>query len=112
MSTADVTLESPRDIVVPMTRTRVIGGILIGLGVFIVGVFGIGVVGSAHSSLTFNPENLTGTVPWHLGMLTLNTRLSDIIMGLVVCAFGVEVVTRLPRRGVMFRFSLGAVLFF
>jgi len=112
MSTADVAIESTRDIVVPMTRTRVIGGILIGLGVFIVGVFGIGVVSSAHSSLTFDPENLTGTIPWHLGTLTLDTRWSNIILGLLVCALGVEVVTRLPRRGVMFRFSLGAVLFF
>lgn len=112
MSTAEIAIEPTKNIVVPMTRTRVIGGILVGLGVFIIGIFGIGVASNAHSSLTFNPENLSGTAPWNIGTLTLNTRVIDIIIGLVVCAIGGEVIARLPRRGVMFRFSIGAVLFF
>ena len=91
-------------------RTRVIGGILVVLGVLTALVFGVGSVANAHSSLTFNPVNLS-SAPWSIGTLTLATRWTNIAIGLAMAALGVEVIVRQPRRGVMARFGAVAVLF-
>ena len=93
------------------TRTRVIGLLMAVIGLITTFIFGMGSVGSAKSSLTFTPVNLQ-SAPWHLGALTLSTRLCDVIIGLLMIALGVEVVVRHPAKGVMARFGLVAVLFF
>lgn len=93
------------------TRSRVIGLLMAVIGLITTFIFGMGSVGSAKSSLTFTPVNLQ-SAPWHLGALTLSTRLCDVIIGLLMIALGVEVVVRHPAKGVMARFGLVAVLFF
>lgn len=96
----------------PWGRTSVIGALTTLLGIFIAWVFGIGCVGAARTSLTFNPVNSSGTQPWNVGTLTVPSRVTDVVLGLVVVALGVEVLVRRPQRGVMARFGAGAVLFF
>jgi simple sugar transport system permease protein len=80
------------------------------IGVFTVVVFGLGSVARAHSSLTFNPINLVHA-PWHVGTLTVATRWTDVVLGLVMIALATEVFIRQPRRAVMVRFGVVAILF-
>jgi ABC-type uncharacterized transport system permease subunit len=91
-------------------RTGTIGGIIAGVGLFIALVFGTGSSSRSHSSITFNPVNLTSS-PWHVGTLTLPTRAACFVMGAILVAIGAEVFIRRPRRGVMARFSVAAVFF-
>ena len=91
-------------------RTRVIAIIMGLIGVFTVFVFGFGSDARAHSSLTFNPINLANA-PWHVGSLTVGTRWTDVVLGLVMVALAIEMFLRRPRRGVMARFGFVAVLF-
>ena len=92
-------------------RTRVIGGIIGVLGAFIAIVFGIGSAAKAHTSVTFQPVNLSSAVPWHIGTLTLPTRTTCVVMGILLIALGVEVIVRRPARGVMGRFGIAGVFF-
>ena len=94
----------------PSGRTRIISIIMIVIGLLTALVFGLGSAASAHSSLTFTPINLANA-PWHLGTLTLLTRWTNVILGLITVALGAEVFLRQPRRGVMVRFGVVAVLF-
>jgi ABC-type uncharacterized transport system permease subunit len=92
-------------------RTRVIGTIMVVLGALTAVVFGLGSVASAHSSLTFNPVNVSSAAPWSVGTLTLATRWTNLAIGLAMAALGIEIIIRQPRRGVMARFGGVAVLF-
>lgn len=96
----------------PPGRETAIGAIIALLGVFVVWVFGFGAVGRAHSTLTFDPINLSGTVPWHLANLTLSSRWTNVMLGLIVVAVGVEILWRQPRRWITARFGVVGVLFF
>jgi simple sugar transport system permease protein len=91
------------------TRTKVIGGIMIVLAIFVILVFGLGSAAGAHSQLTFDPVNTTDA-PLSLGTLTLLTRWWNLILGLAMLGLGIEVFWRQPRRGVMARFGGVAVL--
>lgn len=91
-------------------RTRVVAVFMALIGAFTVIVFGLGSVARAHSSLTFNPINLVHA-PWHVGTLTVATRWTDIVLGLVMIVLATEVFVRQPRRAVMVRFGVVAILF-
>jgi ABC-type uncharacterized transport system permease subunit len=95
----------------PSSRPKVIALIITVIGVFAVLVFGVGSPSGVHSSLTFNPENLSVAAPWHVGTLTLATHWTNIVLGLVMIALGAEVFFRRPRRWLMARFGLVAFLF-
>ncbi len=94
----------------PVGRTRVIGYIVAGLGLFIVGAFGLGSSGHAHSVLTFTPVNISSNAPWSIGVLTVLTRYWNMALGLIAVAIGVDMIVRRPR-GAMMRFGVAAVLF-
>ncbi|HEV3186882.1 MAG TPA: ABC transporter permease [Acidimicrobiales bacterium] len=91
-------------------RTRVIAIIMGLIGVFTIFAFGLGSESRAHSSLTFNPINLVNA-PWRVGSLTVVTRWTDVVLGVVMVAIAAETYLRHPRRGVMARFGSVAVLF-
>ncbi|MDE3008340.1 MAG: ABC transporter permease [Acidobacteriota bacterium] len=95
-----------------LQRDQVIGLLMVALGLFTAWAFGLGSAGRSHSQFTFNPVNTSGTVPWHLGALTLPTRVSCLLAGALIVAGGVEILWRRPRRALMARFGGGAVLFF
>jgi len=105
------TTKEPALTLAPNRRTRFIAIIMGVIGLFSALVFGLGSVASAHSSLTFNPVNLSSAAPWHVGMLTVATRWTNIGLGVVMMGLGVEVFIRRPRRGVMARFGGVAILF-
>ncbi len=105
-----VALEASRVTTPHDRRTTTIGAIMIGLGLFIAVVFGLVVPSWAHSQLTFDPINTAVHAPWHLGALTVETRWTDTLLGLVAVALGVEVVLRHPRRA-MSRFGATSILF-
>jgi simple sugar transport system permease protein len=91
-------------------RTRVIAVLMAAVALFTIFVFAFGSPANTHSQLTFTPLNLTNA-PWHLGTLTVLTRWTDLLLGLLMLALAVEVYIREPRRGVMARFGFVAVLF-
>jgi len=96
----------------PLGRERVIGAITVILGAFVIWVFGAGASGAARTLITFDPVNLSGTVPWHLGTLIVRSQLSSIVLGLLIVGIGAEILVRRPTQGVMARFGVAAVLFF
>jgi len=91
-------------------RTRVIAILMALVGLFTIFVLGVGCAKGAHSILTFNPLN-TSNPPWHLGQLTVATRWTNIVLGLAMIALAIEVFVREPRRAVMVRFGVVAVMF-
>ena len=91
-------------------RTRVIAVLMALVGLFTIFVFALGSPANTHSQLTFTPLNLTNA-PWHLGTLTVATRWTDLVLGLLMVVLAAEVFLREPRRGVMARFGFVAVLF-
>jgi general nucleoside transport system permease protein len=91
-------------------RTRVIAVLMAVVGVFTIIVFALGSPANTHSQLTFTPLNLTNA-PWHLGTLTVLTRWTDLVLGLLMIILATEVFVREPRRGVMARFGIVAVMF-
>jgi general nucleoside transport system permease protein len=93
-------------------RTVVIGYLMVGVAAFITWAFALGSVSRAHTSLTFDPVNISGSVPWAIGTLTVPTRLTNLLLALVCAALGAEVLVRRPRRGVLARFGVVGVLFF
>ena len=95
----------------PSARTRIIAIIMALLGLFAIFVFGLGSAINAHSTLTFNPVNLSSAVPWSVGALTVVTRWTNIVLGLVIIVLAAEIYVRRPRRGVMVRFGAVAPLF-
>jgi simple sugar transport system permease protein len=108
-ATINEELAAPK--VIPVGRTRVIGYITAGLGLFIVLAFGLGSSGHAHSILTFAPVNISSSAPWSLGNLTVLTRYWNVALGLVAVALGVDMIIRRPPKGAMVRFGCAAVLF-
>ena len=92
-------------------RVRVIAIMMGVLGLFSLIVFALGSPSGAHSSFLFNPVNLSESAPWHVGTLTLNSRLADLLLALVMIGLAVETYVRRPTRGVMARFGAVAVLF-
>ncbi len=97
--------------VVSNRRVRVIAIMMGVLGVFSLFVFAVGSPSNAHSSFLFNPVNLSESAPWHVGALSLNSRLADLVLALVMIGLAVETYVRRPARGVMVRFGGVAVLF-
>jgi simple sugar transport system permease protein len=95
----------------PTGRRRLIGGISIVLGLFIVLVFGFDTVSSAHSQFTFTPVNTSSGAPWSLGALTVLTRWWNVGLGLVAVAIGVETWWRRPA-GALTRIGIVAIIFF
>ena len=91
-------------------RTRVIAVLMAIVGLFTIFVFAFGSPEKSHSQLTFTPLNLTNA-PWHLGTLTVATRWTDLVLGLLMMVLAAEVFVREPRRGVMARFGIVAILF-
>jgi simple sugar transport system permease protein len=91
-------------------RTRVIAVLMAVVGIFTVFIFGFGSGTRAKSSLTFDPINLANA-PVKLGSLTMPVRWTDIVLGLLMIALGTEVFVRQPRRAVMVRFGVVAILF-
>ena len=95
-----------------ISRTRVIGAVITVIGLFTIYAFAMGSASNAHSALTFNPVDLSSHAPWRVGTLTLLTRATNLVLGGLMVALGLEVALRQPRRGVMVRFGVVAVLFF
>jgi simple sugar transport system permease protein len=91
-------------------RITTIGGLILALGLFTAVAFGLVVPSWAHSQLTFTPINSAVHAPWHLGALTVETRWSDTLLGVLAMALGVEVVLRQPRRALS-RFGVASILF-
>jgi simple sugar transport system permease protein len=91
-------------------RTRVIAVLMAVVALFTIFVFAIGSPANTHSQLTFTPLNLQNA-PWHVGTLTVATRGTDLVLGLLMVVLALEVFIREPRRGVMARFGFVAVLF-
>lgn len=91
-------------------RVYAVGVFMALIGLFTLLVFGVGSLAQAHSSLTFNPISVVNA-PWHVGALTLNARWTNVVLGLVILAGAGEVLLRRPRRGLMMRFGVGAMLF-
>ncbi|MBU6496414.1 MAG: ABC transporter permease [Acidobacteria bacterium] len=91
-------------------RVTTIGALMVFLGALMAVVFGLIVPSGAHSQLTFTPLNTAVHAPWHLGALTLDTRWSDTVLGLMAIGLGVDVIVRQPRRALS-RFGLTSVLF-
>ncbi|HUZ41069.1 MAG TPA: ABC transporter permease [Acidimicrobiales bacterium] len=109
MTIAEAPTNSVPKIAIHNTRTKVIGGIMIVLALFVIFVFAFGSSPGAHSQLTFDPVNTTNA-PIRLGTLTVLTRWCNLILGLAMLGLGIEVFWRQPRRGVMARFGSVAVL--
>jgi simple sugar transport system permease protein len=101
----------PLEAVKPSGRTRVIGVMMVIIGLFTLFIFGLNTSSKAHSALTFSPVDITSNAPWHLGTLTLLTLWTNVVLGLIMIAVGAEVLWRQPRRGVMGRFGFVSVLF-
>ena len=95
----------------PVGRTRVIGGIMIAMALFIMWVFAFGTSSKATSIITFNPLNTSGGAPWTLGNLTVPSRLSDVVLALIALGTGIETIVRIPAKRVMARFGFVSVLF-
>lgn len=95
----------------PSGRTKAIAIIMIAIGLFTIFVFGLGSAAAAHSQLTFDPVNSSAHSPWHLGALTVLTRWTNIVLGLIVIGVGIETYLRRPRRAVMARFGGVGILF-
>ena len=95
----------------PVGRTRVIGGIMIAMALFILWVFAFGASSKATSIITFNPLNTSGGAPWTLGNLTVPSRLSDVVLALIALGTGIETIVRIPAKRVMARFGFVSVLF-
>jgi general nucleoside transport system permease protein len=110
VSIASATPTSSEVSVAANGRTRAIGAIMIGIGLFTGLVFALGVSSAAHSGLTFNPVNLSNA-PWHLGNLTVVTRWVNLVIAVLMIALGIEVILHSPRRAVMVRFGVVAILF-
>jgi simple sugar transport system permease protein len=110
VSLLDATKPSNVTSLVKSRRTRVIAVLMALIGIFTVFVFGLGSEARGHSSLSFTPLNLTNA-PWHVGSLTVATRWTDLVLGLVMIAIATEVFIRQPRRAVMARFGFVSVLF-
>ncbi len=112
VSTLDVA--APREVAVvraPVGRRRVIGGLTIVLGLFVMLAFGFGSLAGAHSQFTFTPVNTSSGAPWNLAPLTVLTRWWNLGLGLLTVGLGVETWIRRPA-GALVRFGLGGVLFF
>ena len=91
-------------------RTRVTAILMALIGVFTIIVFGLGSVARAHSQFVFNPINVIHA-PWRIGTLTVATRWTDVVLGLIILALATEMYLRRPRRAVMLRFGMVAIIF-
>jgi simple sugar transport system permease protein len=111
VTTVAATTATLDDVRTPVGRRRVIGALTIALGLFIIVVFGIGSVASAHSVVTFNPINTSSGAPWNVGNLTVVTRWWNVVLGVITLAIGIETWLRRPA-GALARFGAGGVMFF
>jgi len=80
-------------------RTRVIGVIIVVIGLFSLIALGLNTSSRAHSALTFSPVDILTNAPWHLGTLTLLTFWTNVILGLIMIGVGLEVLWRQPGVG-------------
>ena len=95
----------------PVGRRRVIGVLTIVLGFFVLLAFGLGSSGAAHSQFTFTPVNTSSGAPWNLAPLTVLTRWSNVLLGLLTIALGIETWVRRPSAALA-RFGVGGIMFF
>jgi simple sugar transport system permease protein len=95
----------------PVGRSRAIGTLTLLLGAFTTFIFGLGSNPASKSILTFNPTNLTGVIPPHVGELSVPSKATCLILGILIIAVGIEILVRRPAEGLMVRFGGSAVLF-
>ena len=94
MSIAEANAVNEDVVIVPQGRTRAIAIIMAILGLFTIWVFAFGSDTSAHSQITFNPINLGTDAPWLVGTLTVASRWTNLVLGLVMIFAGFLMATR------------------
>jgi ABC-type uncharacterized transport system permease subunit len=92
-------------------RTEIIGFMMVAIGVLTTWIFAIGSVSRARTEIEFDPVNTSGAVPWHLGNITVPTRITCLVLSLLIVALGVEVLWRRPKAPLP-RFGVVAILVF
>ena len=111
MSISEITSGAIEKIKKPAGRSRSIEILTLMLGAFTTIIFGFGCASGTKSILTFNPTNLIGVIPPHLGDLSLPSRTSCLILGILIIAIGLETLIRRPTKALMVRFGGSAILF-
>ena len=111
MSISEITSGAIEKIKKPAGRSRSIAILTLILGAFTTIIFGFGCASGTKSILTFNPTNLTGVIPPHLGDLSLPSRTSCLLLGILIIAIGLETLIRRPTKALMVRFGGSAILF-
>jgi len=111
MSISEITSGAIEKIKRPAGRSRSIAILTLILGAFTTIIFGFGCASGTKSILTFNPTNLIGVIPPHLGDLSLPSRTTCLILGILIIAIGLETLIRRPTKALMVRFGGSAVLF-
>ncbi len=111
MSISEITSGAIEKINKPAGRSRSIAILTLMLGAFTTIIFGFGCASGTKSILTFNPTNLIGVIPPHLGDLSLPSRTSCLILGILIIAIGLETLIRRPTKALMVRFGGSAILF-
>ena len=111
MSISEITSGAIEKIKKPAGRSRSIAILTLMLGAFTTIIFGFGCASGTKSILTFNPTNLTGVIPPHLGDLSLPSRTSCLLLGILIIAIGLETLIRRPTKALMVRFGGSAILF-
>ncbi len=111
MSISEITSGAIEKIKKPAGRSRSIAILTLMLGAFTTIIFGFGCASGTKSILTFNPTNLIGVIPPHLGDLSLPSRTSCLILGILIIAIGLETLIRRPTKALMVRFGGSAILF-
>jgi len=111
MSISEITSGAIEKIKKPAGRSRSIAILTLILGAFTTIIFGFGCASGTKSILTFNPTNLTGVIPPHLGDLSLPSRTSCLLLGILIIAIGLETLIRRPTKVLMVRFGGSAILF-
>ena len=111
MSISEITSGAIEKIKKPAGRSRSIAILTLILGAFTTIIFGFGCASGTKSILTFNPTNLIGVIPPHLGDLSLPSRTSCLLLGILIIAIGLETLIRRPTKALMVRFGGSAILF-
>ncbi len=111
MSISEITSGAIEKIKKPAGRSRSIAILTLILGAFTTIIFGFGCASGTKSILSFNPTNLTGVIPPHLGDLSLPSRTSCLLLGILIIAIGLETLIRRPTKALMVRFGGSAILF-
>ncbi len=111
MSISEIASTTINKVKRPVGRSRAIGTLTLLLGAFTTFIFGLGSNPASKSILTFNPTNLTGVIPPHVGELSVPSKATCLILGILIIAVGIEILVRRPAEGLMVRFGGSAVLF-